>query len=436
MTPALSSAEAEALLRASPLAPRQESWSLQALPNHRFDPGARQQFLLVSVVPMGFLTIGPNLSDYIARARLLADTYPGLATAVLGYARQGDRDLLMQEYIAGRHLLESCDPAQAIRLLAQVEQKLSSALVPSTREAAAAELQQLGDEVLTLPFWTESNRDYIRTLVLPFLHARLIPVAANKRVSNCDFMSRNLLAGADGNLRLIDCDNAAITHFYGEDWLRFGYYDELDPKVRAFVDSRVDNRAAWTVYLALRQLVLEARLHRDRRARIDAQRWCKAIHAALATDALIAAQISSGPVFGPQADQRIGVQLFWMEATGWSESAAELIEVESGTHQLTFSPPAHARQLRIDPLDLPGAAMIRSIVVADAISGREFFRAAGTALGGLTIAGDARVNVPADSDGLRIVSQGNDPQLYLPPLDLSASRQLRFEITLSVATRV
>lgn len=433
MTPPLSSAEAEALLRASPLAPRPEPWHLQAVPNHRLDPGTRQQFHVISKIPCGFLTLGPDLGEYITRARLLAGAYPGLATAVIGHARQGDRDLLLQEHVAGRPLLDANDPVQVMLLLAQLESQLAAALEPSTQEAATAELHQLGDQVLSLALWTEMDRDFLRSQVLPFLHSRLISPAPNKRTSNCDFMSRNLLVGVDGRVRLIDCDNAAVTHFYGEDWLRFGYWDDLAPAVRAWIDLRAGDRAAWGAYLALRQLVLEARLHRDRRFRIDAQRWCGAIHAALSTDPAIAAQIKSRPIFGPRADQLIGVQLFWLDANGWSEAAAELIEVGPGTHRLIFSPPPQARRFRIDPLDLPGTALIKSLLVADAESNREYFLAAGAALDCLTPAGDARVAAPADEAGLRINSQGNDPQLYLPPLDLTSSAQIRFEITLSVS---
>lgn len=433
MTPPLSSAEAEALLRASPLAPRPEPWRLQAVPNHRLDPGARQQFHVISGIPCGFLTLGPDLAEYIARARLLAGAYPGLATAVIGQARQGGRDLLLQEHIAGRPLLEANDPAQVMLVLAQLESQLAAALEPSTPEAAAAELHQLGDQVLSLSLWTKRDRDFLRSQALPFLRSRLISPAPKKRISNCDFLSRNLLVGAGGGVRLIDCDHAAVTHFYGEDWLRFGYWDDLAPAVRAWVDLRAGDRAAWCAYLALRQLVLEARLHRDRRFRIDAQRWCGAIQAALATDPALAAQIKARPGFGPRADQRIGVQLFWSDANGWSEAAAELIEVGPGTHRLIFSPPPHARQFRIDPLDLPGTALIKSLVVADAKSNREYLVAAGAALDCLTPAGDARVAAPADEAGLRINSQGNDPQLYLPPLDLPSGAQIRFEISLSVS---
>ncbi len=431
----LSLAEAEALFRSSPLTPA-TPWTLQPVANHRRNPRERQQFIVRTDVPAAFLSIGPDLSVLRARLALFARAYPGLGVAPLGTARQGGHDLLLQEFVDGVPLLEAAaeDAGRAIALLEKIETLFTGALQSSTRQAAEAELQEFGRELLALPLWTKVDRVFLNQDVLPFLQARLIPAAPQRRVSNGDFLSRNILVSAGDRIRVIDCEYAALTHFHGEDWLRFGYWDALPPAVRQFVDARIPNQPAWTVFLALRQLVLEAGIHGARRLELDALRWCSEAKAALRAAGNSSAALEAWPAFATTAP-RIGVQLFWETDAGWSEASSQVLVVVPGFHELVFHvAPGRIHRLRLDPLDVAGSAAIRRLVVYDEAGGRTLFDApAADPLSALVLAGDAIPATAANERSLSLRSTGNDPQLYLPPLDSNPATRLRVTVALDVA---
>lgn len=441
MTPSpavLQPSEVVELVGASSL-PRAREWRIaKTLASHRRDPARRQQFVVAAGTEQAFLTIGPDLDDLGTRTALFTNTYPDLAPKFLGKETRNGRMLLLQEYVAGQPLLEAypSDAERVMSSLSKLQEAFQSRLSASTTSAAAQELENLRQEVFALDLWRDQDRIFLNEVVFPFVIRRLIPARANQRVSNCDFISRNLLVREDGRLCVIDYEHAASTHFYGEDWFRFGYWENLPAPIQDFLSPRISDSKAWKVYFALRQLVLEARNHRRRPFLVDAQRWCREIVDALASDPECARDIPSWPRGALTLPFTVGVQLFWETPEGdWSESASEILEVGAGEHHLVFSPRSSGpiRRLRLDPLDLPGIARVTSVLVQEEEGNRVLFQANGDSLRNLVPSGDASVTVLAGNAGLRVESKGNDPQLYFPPLSHATSSSLKITVVLSVA---
>lgn len=434
--PPFSLGEAEALFRQCGLAPTGFQ-KLEPLASQRRNPRERQHFIVHGAQPVGFLTIGLDLSRLHASAQLFADVYPSLAVRTLGHVRHQGYDFLLQEFFSGRPLLEifSADPERAVSALQQIEAQFSAALQPSTPDAAMTELGAFFQTLSALPLWSEGDRTVLLDALMPFLQRCLITGRPMRRVSNTDFLSRNILCSPAGEVRIIDYESVASTHFYGEDWVRFGYWDELAPPVAGFVGSRISNRAAWTVFLALRQFLLESRIHGERRLQLDALRWSAVIKANLAEAELAPSVPDNWPSFAHQAG-KVGVQLFWETPAGWSEASSQIHTVAPGFHELTFQTPAATiSQLRLDPLDVTGQAIIRQVRVQDAATAATIFQATDRkSLDQLLPAGDAEIQSSSAQrkNSLQLSAKGNDPQLYLPAFDPVRSTSLRITIALEV----
>jgi len=433
----LTPAAAEDLVRASGLDLPAAPWRLEPVPTVRPDPCARQQFIVHHAGgPAAFLTVGRNLDPLLARTRALAAAYPDLIPAIRSQARLEGCDLLLGEYVAGQPFLPWADtePDAALALLQSLAGRFDRAPEIATPTAAGAELATLVDRLKRLDCWTDGDLGLLDRVILPFLREHLIPAAPTVRWSHGDLIPRNLLVTPAGQLRLIDCEHALHTHFHGEDWFRFGYWDRLPPVLRHWVEERTTNRTAWTVYLACRQLLLEQPLHRPRRFLLDAEHWCGVIRAALAADPA-AAPKCSGRRFGPSASASAGVQLFWEDERGWREAASLDAAVPFGSHDLTFTIPAGSgvRRLRLDPLDLPGTVRLTRCEVTDEATAVVLFSATGPTLGALEPAGDATAVGHPDAGGLQLVSRGADPQILLPPFPAVPVGPLQVRVTLTLA---
>lgn len=433
--PPLTVPEAEAVFGKTSLAPPTPGWRLEAVGNFRRDPRARQQFILHTDHPAGFLTIGSDLTDFLRRVELLTGQYPDLSVPTLGIARLEGHTLLLQAFVPGRPLLEAFadNPAGLVSALTTLEKKLADGLRPSSPAAAAAELEELVQNLCALALWTDPDRALLRSPLLPWLKRRLIPATPRLRVSNGDFLSQNLLVTADGDVRIIDCENAAATHFYAEDWLRFGHWSDLPPEARKFVSAQTPDLAAWTVYFVCRQLLLESQAHGDRRFRLDAPDWCARLKTALESDPTLSPAFAAWPEFSAAAPV-IGLQLFWKTDSGWSEPASHLIEVPPGSHEVGFVvPPGKVHQLRLDPLDVPGTALVERLAVTDLRTGETCLDLPAVhPWDHCTPGGDAGLVPAAGSPGLQVVARGNDPQLFLPAFTDACTGGLGVAVKLTV----
>lgn len=434
--PPFSPEEAEALFRQSALAPAGFQ-KLAPLVNHRRNPRERQHFVVHGTQPLGFLTIGSDLSLLQANTRLFADTYPSLAIRTLGQTRYKGYDFLLQEFFPGRPLLDvfASDPEGVVSILQQIDTLFKAALQSSDTKAAVTELDAFIQALSALPLWSEGDRAMLQDVLMPFLQRSLIADHPTRRVSNADFLSRNILCSPSGEIRIIDYESVTSTHFHGEDWVRFGYWDELPTPVATFVESRITNRPAWTVFLALRQFLLESRIHSERRFHLDALRWSAVIKASLSEAGFSSDSPYGWPAFANHGG-KVGVQLFWETPASWSEASSQTRIVAPGFHELTFQTPATTiSQLRLDPLDVAGRAVIRRVCVQDATTAATIFEAADRkSLDQLLPAGDAE-RPPSSSqqkNSLALTAKGNDPQLYLPRFDPAVSTSLRVIIALEV----
>jgi hypothetical protein len=103
------------------------------------------------------------------------------------------------------------------------------------------EVQSLVDEACSFPGLSRFDQQLLREVA-----QRAILTSASwgpliRRWSNGDFVGRNLLVNAQGDLRLIDYEHAALTHFGSGDWVRLvpfskvpsGFDETLLPEIVA-----------------------------------------------------------------------------------------------------------------------------------------------------------------------------------------------------------
>lgn len=114
------------------------------------------------------------------------------------------------------------------------------------------------------------------------------------------------------------------------------------------------------------------------------------------------------------------VQLFWPNARG-EYSEERKLEVADSLHSrrrfFFFVPATQAgAQLRLDPTYHVGVVELRDIDIICPDTGRLIWSARehGTKL--VHVGGTARILAHGDATGIRLLSTGDDPQLYLPPL--------------------
>jgi len=435
-------------LRALQLVPAVGKWSVHPISRNleRIDAVATQYYVVSeNSRPRQVLCVGRDLSALVARNRLFAGAYPDLACPVQGEGRHQDWHYVLMQYFAGRPAIDVLhhSAAGAQRVVAALEKlaaQFRAAEQPSTPEAARAEIDDLASQVLPLPYWTPLDRAFLETCVVPYLKEQLVPLQPTRRVTNGDFILRNLLLAEGGDMRLIDYEYGADTHFHAEDWLRLVYWDVLPDFVRGFALRQAGRLRPLRVYLALKQLVLEARTNLPQKAAADAHHWTDSIRQVITSDAAH----GSHSVFWPASEApdaslegETQAQLFWMTDAGWSSERSLVIPVRTGPHQvIRFVIPAGAaiHALRFDPLNCPGVVTIFNLTVRKLDPEPTILISAfgPEALAFGAVSGDA-FTVPAGGENYQIVSTGNDPQIHFNQTGGPADSRLEVEITFSLS---
>jgi hypothetical protein len=183
--------------------------------------------------------------------------------------------------------------------------------------------------------------------------------------------------------------------------------------------------------------LFESRVNLPQKAQVDAIEWCNEIRRLLAKGNALTRQSFFWPEIGQSTSpSTIEVQLFWLTDQGWSHENSVRSNVEAGRHlQLVFEIPAEAvvHGLRFDPMNCPGIVVIHSLKVW-LLENENQVLWSGTdrsLLQQLRPGGDSLVD--EDAAEFRVVSLGEDPQLYLQSIGKPAGKIMRVEVAFTCA---
>lgn len=209
------------------------------------------------------LTIGPDLSDLARRHAAFARACPSVVPPLYFVETVAGQQILAEEYVTGRPLAEALVSGELSdetlkASFARLCDQLDHSARTSSAEARDREWAEWAKVLVALAGWTNLERQTLAREVLPALYRHLSTEAPVTRWSNRDFVAANLLVDGERNLRLIDLEFAAATHFWREDAVRF---HTLSPVARAkphlFAAALPPPGPAWHLYFWLRQWQLE-----------------------------------------------------------------------------------------------------------------------------------------------------------------------------------
>jgi hypothetical protein len=210
------------------------------------------------------LVAGKNLAPLYARARDFSAACPKLACRPLLYHEgKGSTDYLCLEHFAG----ESLDVAvqsgrysgsEWLTITRHAQELLDRTGQPSNPARLQSEIDSLLKDVGAFPGFSEVDSKLLLELARPILLQAPADVPLVQRWTTGDFAGRNLLVDAKGDLRLIDYDHAAMTHFGRCDWLRLLQFSVLPPGLdpASVTEFNFADRPRHEVYLWLHQLAL------------------------------------------------------------------------------------------------------------------------------------------------------------------------------------
>ncbi|MFT3867597.1 MAG: glycosyltransferase [Nibricoccus sp.] len=235
--------------------------------------------------PLALLILGVQLAALKERTELFAQAYPTLACPIFAVGSIEGHDVLLAEYFTGVAAQQAlAEPSIGEKGVLAALEKLASlfdaSLLPSTVDAARAELQELFKRVLAIERWTAFDHGFLTGIVFPFVEEKLLAVPPRRRVTNGDLTLSNLLVDAAGSIKLIDYEQAAFTHFHQEDWLRLTFW-HASKAIREFALARVESLPATQLFLHLKQIVFEHDVIRPVKATTDLQHWSSEIRSLL-----------------------------------------------------------------------------------------------------------------------------------------------------------
>ncbi|MGH8019009.1 MAG: hypothetical protein ACREIA_12085, partial [Opitutaceae bacterium] len=325
------------------------------------------------------------------------------------------------------------------RALQQIQSVYAAATSSATASAARKELQDLLARVSRLAHWTSFDQAFLRDIVQPYLEEHLLSGPVTCRVSNGDLILRNVLINPAGECRVIDCEQAAPTHFHLEDWFRIGYWDPLPEHIQSRVNQLAGPRRPMALYFYLKQLLFESVVNVPRKAQHDATDWCREIRSALGDGEPLARESYFWPTATNDETRHrtLEAQLFWLTDESWSDRHSKTVAVTAGRSvRLLFHVPAESQvhALRFDPMNAPGLAIIQEFTVSTlGPSERIVWSLQNPSDRSRLTLGTDLLQVEAGGVppqyGLLAVS--DDPQLYLGAVGTRVGVPLRVDVTIT-----
>jgi|GEM_PF-1637774 len=263
---------------------RQQEFTLEPMPGNieRRDFATRRRFLIrTKETIQAVLTFGKNLAGLRQKSALFSQAYPDLACPVFAHATAGDDDILLSDYFAGVTASAALDDPSigetgVIAVLQRLADRFKNNIQPSTAGALVSEIDILQSNVLGIQYWTAADRSFLTDIVFPFARKTLSSLPVFCRVTNGDLVLSNILLNVHGEVRVIDYEQASMTHFYAEDWLRLTYW-KAPPTLRDFALRQVSNRDTVQLYLWLKQLYFESEVNQSAKAQSDFLYWGRQI---------------------------------------------------------------------------------------------------------------------------------------------------------------
>jgi hypothetical protein len=191
--------------------------------------------VFVDGIPNLHLTIGHNLSNVRDRSQAFADACPEIACRPVFWHQADGWDYLGFEHFDGRNLDSlsisgRLTAQEAVSHCGRIVAALERTIQQSSIGAAAQEIEAFFARVLSLPVFGGFDRAFLQEIVFPFIRDRALTGPCRTRWTNGDLVARNVLADPQGNVRLVDYEFAARTHFFAEDWWRWRSFSQLPPE--------------------------------------------------------------------------------------------------------------------------------------------------------------------------------------------------------------
>ena len=265
-----------------PLALGAESIVWQLLPRNqdRCDYRHRATFRL-SLGPktLCHLSVGQSLEDIWARSQAFSAACPSITCRPLFLRKVGDLDCLASEYFEGESIeaLVSdgrLSAADAISHASTVLSALEATCEPSSLEKLQSELRSFFEQVVSSPAIGDLDARFLQAYVFPLISAGAGQSPLVTHWSNGDIVARNILVDGAGQVRLVDYEFAARTHFLAEGWWRWHTFSLLPDAARSLPAWSSAMSSHWLeCYFLLRQIVLSHENSVSHLAVSDVKRW-------------------------------------------------------------------------------------------------------------------------------------------------------------------
>jgi len=161
---------------------------------------------------------------------LFEHSFNTLTPKVYLYYTEDNTDYLIEEFIQGITVEEfiKANPEKEEETVAKVislHENLNKQTTVSTYENACKEMEVLINSFASLNYITNVDFGLIHSIVKSELNILLSKrnVFA-ERISQADFIDRNMIVTPNGEIRLVDLEFAKKTHFYKEEIIRFFNY--------------------------------------------------------------------------------------------------------------------------------------------------------------------------------------------------------------------
>lgn len=380
------------------------------------------------------LTVGPGLGALHERSRAFAAACPSIACPVALWHRTEEWDVLGLEHFAGRSLEElvaagELSPAQALAKAARVIAVLGSTREASDPESAERELNQLFSDLLALPVLGEQDKAILQAIVFPFIRTGALGARFPSRWSNGDLIARNILVDAAGDVRLIDYEFAARTHFPGDDRWRWRRFSRLPAEALALpLPPEDETGGGWLEALCLvRQMTLAWKFYNADLARPDVLSGLRQLMD------LLARQSAGGSIILPLvartawAGSGVGVsaQLFWQTGSAAAEiSSPRVAFADSGNTLLRFELPqvSGVLCLRLHPATEPGVVLIDRLILR--VSGAPAALVERSeVIGWQGIRANSRVRIQSGAGALAVFTHDSTSCIDLPQVDVGPVAQ-------------
>lgn len=171
--------------------------------------------------------ISKDLKLLVEKHKLISKDFKDLIPEIILYNKDVTFDFLLEEFIEGE-TLESIikkNPErenEIIQMVLVFHKSLNDRVTNSTYEKAREEIDELLNQISHLNYVTDVDCALIRTIIQPEINKLLAKRNMfQKRISQGDFIDKNIILTKIGSLRIVDLEFARETHFYKEEMIRF-----------------------------------------------------------------------------------------------------------------------------------------------------------------------------------------------------------------------